>query len=122
MKVLELPVGGIVIALGASNPDRPGCYLGGRSASQLKEAASDQPTEDLEAWNAAVDAVEALVLAHACAGLDVTSPAYLEGIQTALDALRNHLDFPDSSNAAGPTARANKSQQQTLEDQECSST
>ena len=35
------------------------------------------------------DAIESLILAHACAGIDVTSPAYLEGVNTALDAISN---------------------------------
>jgi hypothetical protein len=91
MKVLELSLGGIVVALGAADPDRQGGFLGGRIASQLKVAASDPHAEDIEAWNAAVDVLEALVLAHACAGVDVISLAYREGIQTALDAIRNNL-------------------------------
>lgn len=38
----------------------------------------------------ALDALESLILAHACAGIDVGSPAYLEGIETAMDALSNN--------------------------------
>ncbi len=32
----------------------------------------------------AFDAIEAMVLGHACAGIDVTSPAYLEGLESAV--------------------------------------
>lgn len=39
--------------------------------------------------DAAVDALESLVLAHAVAGIDITSPAYLEGLETAIDAVFN---------------------------------
>jgi hypothetical protein len=35
------------------------------------------------------DAIESLILAHACAGVDISSPAYLEGVNTALDAISN---------------------------------
>ena len=33
-------------------------------------------------FNAAIDCLESLILAHACAGVDVQSPAYIEGIET----------------------------------------
>jgi hypothetical protein len=38
---------------------------------------------------AALNAIESIVLAHAIAGVDVTTPAYLEGIETAVDAISN---------------------------------
>jgi hypothetical protein len=37
-----------------------------------------------------VDTMESIVLAHACAGVDVESSAYAEGLETALDAIANH--------------------------------
>ena len=42
-------------------------------------------------YNACLDTIESLVMAHAIAGIDVTSPAYQEGLQTTLDALGNNL-------------------------------
>jgi hypothetical protein len=45
---------------------------------------------------AALNGLESLVLAHACAGIDVTSPKYLEGLNTALDAIENvYADYED---------------------------
>jgi hypothetical protein len=41
-------------------------------------------------WGAAVDALESLVLAHACAGINVASPLYVDGLRTAIDAIQNH--------------------------------
>jgi hypothetical protein len=38
-----------------------------------------------------MDAIESLILAHASAGLDVASPAYVEGIETAVEACCNNL-------------------------------
>ena len=38
---------------------------------------------------AAINALESLVLAHACAGIDVMAPAYIEGIETAVEAVAN---------------------------------
>ena len=40
---------------------------------------------------ARVDGLESLILAHACAGVDVESPAYVEGIETAVEAITNHF-------------------------------
>lgn len=42
-------------------------------------------------WNAAVDAIESLVLAHACAGVDIQSKAYIEGLKTAIEACSNNI-------------------------------
>lgn len=42
--------------------------------------------ENDTAYDAAIDALESLVLAHYCAGVDVTTPAYIEGIETAVQA------------------------------------
>ena len=82
---LRVETSGITIELGAPRSETPGAYGGGRIvASALRDADEQQPDE-------ALDAIEALVLAHAVAGVDVTTPAYQEGLETALDAVANHL-------------------------------
>ena len=35
------------------------------------------------------DALTSLILAHHCAGIDVTAPAYIEGIETAVENISN---------------------------------
>ena len=40
----------------------------------------------------AFDGIESLVLAHACAGINITSPAYREGIETAVETCTNNLE------------------------------
>ena len=40
---------------------------------------------------AAMDAIESIILAHACAGVDVASPIYVEGIETAVETIWNKL-------------------------------
>lgn len=40
---------------------------------------------------AAVDAIESLVLAHAIAEVNIESPAYIEGLESAIDAIYNNL-------------------------------
>ena len=78
VRVIELPVFGILINL------MDGGKGGGISSLLHEEDAPDE-------YNAAIDAVESLVLAHACAGVDVESPAYLEGIETAVQAIANNI-------------------------------
>jgi len=39
----------------------------------------------------AKDALESLILGHACAGVDVASKEYQEGILTALNAIENYI-------------------------------
>lgn len=42
-------------------------------------------------YNAAIDGLEALILAHACSGIDVASTQYAGGVYDAVDAITNHL-------------------------------
>lgn len=37
----------------------------------------------------AIEAVKGLILAHACAGIDITDTAYIEGLNTVLESLGN---------------------------------
>jgi len=55
--------------------------------------SSDEGDEQL---NAAMDAVESMVLAHACAGIDVTDVRYVEGIRTCVEACANNLEGGDA--------------------------
>ena len=41
------------------------------------------------------DGIESMILAHAIAGVDVESPAYIFGIETAVEAVENHLVAED---------------------------
>ena len=57
----------------------------GKIASHLK---GDGDSPEL---TAATDAIESMILAHACAGVDVASPAYVEGIETTVETCWNKL-------------------------------
>ena len=61
------------------------CQNGGSIRSSLR----DRHAAPLFAG--AIGAVEGMVLAHACAGVDVTTPAYVVGIETTLEALSGSL-------------------------------
>ena len=71
---------GIVVELS----DSAGAIL----QSPLKDGHEDGDQEELLA---ALDAVESVILGHACAGVDVESLAYQAGIEAALEAIANHL-------------------------------
>ena len=82
--VLLLPCFGITISLDRDPAcGDPGC---GKITSDLKTVT----TLKARPFNNAIDGLEALILAHACAGIDVGSPAYIEGVETAVDAIGQH--------------------------------
>lgn len=71
-------------------------YIPGGQLIELKVAgASGQITSNLHdktagrKYNAAINGLESLVLAQACAGIDVETPEYMEALTTALDAIEN---------------------------------
>jgi hypothetical protein len=42
-------------------------------------------------FNNAMSGIEAMILGHACAGIDITTPSYLEGIESAVAGCLNNL-------------------------------
>ena len=76
MRTIQLPCYGITVT-------REG--KGGTCISELHENVSKRNKQ----YHAAIDALESLILAHACAGVDIETPAYLEGIETAVEAVVN---------------------------------
>ena len=83
MKEIKLGCFGIVLSHPESNP---------KAASIFSDLREQNDSDDLESeFNAGVDAIEMLILAHFCAGVDVTTPAYLEGIETAHNSLVNNF-------------------------------
>ncbi len=68
---------------------------GRRSGSVTSSLHSSDADDDQ--FNAAMDAVESLVLAHACAGIDVTETRYVAGLRTCIDACENNLSGGDAS-------------------------
>jgi CheY-specific phosphatase CheX len=51
----------------------------------------DDPDEAQEKqdYNNMIDGVTSMVLGHACAGVDIESPAYIEGLETAIENIGN---------------------------------
>ena len=73
--VIKLPCFGITI-----NQQGKACAI----SSDLHNDASDD-----DFYNAAIDGVESLILAHHFAGIDVTTPEYVEGVESAVLAISN---------------------------------
>ncbi|QOX80809.1 hypothetical protein FY034_17450 (plasmid) [Trichlorobacter lovleyi] len=73
------------------------CHDGGGGVSSNLHDESDEwaGDEDEERshyeFEGAVDMLESLVLAHALAGVDVSSPAYVDGLKTAYESACNNL-------------------------------
>lgn len=61
---------------------------GGQIQSNIAEVFGHD-TED-DPLKAMFDAIESLILAHACAGVNVSSPEYIQGIETAINACENN--------------------------------
>lgn len=87
MVTITVPCYDIKIELDEGTGEDAGRYGGGVLTSSLHEGDSDGHPE----LGAALDAIESLVLAHAVAGIDVASAAYVEGIETAVDAAVNEF-------------------------------
>lgn len=72
------------------------CYHNCAKSSEAWDNSSEElETEDeydsRYRYNTAIDAVESLVLAHACAGINVDSKEYKEGLKSAIEAMANNL-------------------------------
>lgn len=62
------------------------------ACAYLDEARDLQTAQnEAYAYNGALDALESLILAHACAGVDVSALVYMYGVADALDAVDNKL-------------------------------
>lgn len=79
-RVVRIDLGNdwIEVWLGASDADG---RVSGRMLTNLRSSRDND-----DRFNTAMDAIEALILAHACAGLDVRDPRYIDGIRTCLEA------------------------------------
>jgi len=87
-------VGSITSSLKDSCPycQLPDCYADcDGSQGDIDELESEEDMENRRRWNETMDVIESLVLGHACAGVDVTSKAYITGIQTTIEALTNNM-------------------------------
>jgi hypothetical protein len=88
-KTISLPCFGIVILIDFDELNRP--ISGDIDSTGLKN--EDNGRED-EQYNAAIYGIEQLVLAHAMAEIDVTSPQYIQGLETVINlCMDNYLNI-----------------------------
>ncbi len=59
--------------------------------AHIGEVETKEQVSGRVAYNGAVDGIMSMILAHAISGIDVESPAYLEGIETALQAAGENI-------------------------------
>lgn len=70
-----------------------GCVTSSLQSFQLDYCALDGPPIccENESYRAATDALEAVVLSHACAGINVEDKAYVEGLNQAIAEIINRF-------------------------------
>ena len=61
-----------------------------KSTLHITEADEDFGADYRTTYNSAVDGLESLMLAHACAGVDVEHPRYVAGLAATMEAISNH--------------------------------
>jgi hypothetical protein len=84
VREIRLPCFGIKVRLSREHTlASPGC---GTITSDLHAPGRGTAVQE---FNAMIDGLESLILAHACAGVDVHAEAYIKGIETAVDAVTN---------------------------------
>ena len=65
---------------------------GGKLTSNLKdEESANDGEDDVYEYNIAIDGIEALVLAQACAGVNIQTPEYAAALLTAVVAVQNQI-------------------------------
>jgi len=65
--------------------------LDGKGGAIETDLRDGRESADSERYDAAIDGIESLILAQACAGFDVKDPKYIEAVETALDAVAFYL-------------------------------
>lgn len=93
MKTIKLPIFEIVLELHESQENN--LWYSGTISSNLHEDESMDPDliGNVCLYNTKIDIIEAMILAHACSGIDVTNESYLNGIQTVVDKIQDEKYF-----------------------------
>ena len=86
MKTYTIDKYGITVKVGLD----AGVNAGSIVSELTKHVLGDEPTGNDFELKGAVNAIESLIVAHAVAGIDVASKAYVEGLDAALEAIANH--------------------------------
>jgi hypothetical protein len=87
MKTYTIPKYGITVEV----VDENGASGGGIKSGLSETLMGSEPYEGDFEIDGAINALESLILGHACAGIDISSKAYVEGLDTAIEAIANNL-------------------------------
>ena len=87
-QTIELPSYGITVQL--FEPHNEYGDINGTITSDLHEEPIDEFDTDYVIYNAMMDAIESMILAHACGGIDIEDFAYIAGIEIAVDSCSNN--------------------------------
>ena len=85
-RTIKLPCFGIEVTIETDDKHKP--ISGVITNTNLK---TDNEDEEDELYNAAMDGILSLILAHAMAEIDITSVGYIEGLETAVNACANNF-------------------------------
>jgi hypothetical protein len=67
----------------------PCCYFDCPAPQRDRTAETEAEARQRLESNCRIDGIESLILAAACAGIDVTTPAFAQAIETAVEAIWN---------------------------------
>lgn len=81
MEVLDVGVFGLTVTFDPCN----------KSGASLVSSMREPYVAEHKFFNSAVDVLESLILAHFCAGVDILTPAYLQGIEDSYHAVCNNI-------------------------------
>ena len=87
-KTIKLDCYGIVIEL---TGDGGGSIISDLHETETKPFYSAEELDSEIKRQVFIDGIEALILGHACAGIDITTPAYLEGIESAVQGCADNI-------------------------------
>lgn len=62
-----------------------------KDGSGTIESDLKKDTEDDPELNAALDCIEAFILGHACSGIKIDSPAYIETVESVVETIFNKI-------------------------------
>lgn len=82
MRTIRLPVYEIVVQLDND----------GGGSIECNDILLDNGDINSSPYSAGISAILNMVLDHACAGVDISTPAYLQGLETAIDVVVNEYD------------------------------
>ena len=64
---------------------------GGGSITSLLHEDEDPEDMEIRYYNSAMDGIESIILSHAIAGIDITTPEYKEGIESAVQGCASNI-------------------------------